>query len=109
MHTAIPSPRISTIWPRLSRRWRLLRLRQVRYGTRASANILAASQRFGVSAPLIASVLADERTRLDAADHVQDWLLRLSLRLPERLAKSLLSALERGFGRSMDSFSLGRR
>ncbi|WP_019011800.1 hypothetical protein [Deinococcus aquatilis] len=83
------------------------RLRQVSFDSRTLATIRQAAKRFKVPAPLIASVLADERIRLNLLDHVQDKLLRLSVRLPERSAHRLLGLLTWLCGRDVDTFSLG--
>ncbi|WP_155300408.1 MULTISPECIES: hypothetical protein [Deinococcus] len=88
--------------------WRLLRLRHVSFDASARADIQQAAGRYRVPAPLIASVLADERTRLDLFDRVQDRLMRLSLRLPTSASSALLAVLERICGRDVDTFSLGR-
>ncbi|MFC3832906.1 MULTISPECIES: hypothetical protein [Deinococcus] len=88
--------------------WRLLRLRQVTFDAPARAAIRQAAGRYQMPAPLIASVLADERTRLDVLDRVQDSLMRLSARLPEPASRALLAALEWVCRRPVDSFSLGR-
>lgn len=88
--------------------WRQLRLRQVNFGEQARAATWQAAGRYRVPASLIASVLADERTRLDLLDRIQDTLMRLSVRLPHRASSALLAALERVCHRPVDSFSLGQ-
>lgn len=103
--------------PQLLRPWPLLgatdfittlRLRQVTFNAELRADIQQAGERYGVPAALIASVLADERVRLNVADRVQDRVMRLSLRLPDAGAGQLLGLAERLCGRSVDTFSLGR-
>lgn len=95
-------------WTEVQQWRREMRLRQVIFGAQAQREIVQASEQFGVPAALIAGILADERVRLDAADHVQNALMRLSLVLPAGAENVLIGSLERLCGRSTDSFSLGR-
>jgi len=95
-------------WNRLQQLRRELRLRQVIFSAQAQHEIVQAAEQFKVPAALIASVLADERTRLDAADHLQSVLMRLSFTLSPRRADLLIAFIERVCGRSVESFSLGR-
>lgn len=95
-------------WTRVQQWRRELRLRQVVFGAQTQREIVWAGQQFDVSPSLIASILADERVRLDAADHVQNALMRLSLMLPAWAENALMNRVERLCGRSTESFSLGR-
>ncbi|UWX63552.1 hypothetical protein [Deinococcus rubellus] len=95
-------------WIQVQQWRREMRLRQVVFGAQMQREIVRAGGQFDVPATLIASILADERTRLDTADHVQNALMRLSLLLPAWAERPLLHALERLCGRRTESFSLGR-
>ena len=89
-------------------RWNALRLRQVAFDTRTRLHIQQAAAEYRVSPGLIASILADERLRLDPADRLQDKLMRLGERLPEAWRERLLNLLEKALGRSAETFSLGQ-
>lgn len=89
-------------------RWNALRLRQVTFDSQTRHNIQQAAEEYRVQPGLIASILADERLRLDLADRVQDKLLRLGERLPEAWRARLLHLLEKALGRSAETFSLGQ-
>ncbi|GHF57853.1 hypothetical protein HNQ07_003964 [Deinococcus metalli] len=87
--------------------WSHLRLRQVTFDRPATIAVHDAAARHGVSAALVASVLADERTRLDLADRVQNLVMRGACALPRRARHWLLEQVERACGRPVESFSLG--
>lgn len=70
--------------------------------------VLEAAAEYRVSPTLIASILADERRRLDPADWLQDKLLRLGQMLPEKRQRLMDAGLEKLCGRPVDTFSLGR-
>ncbi|GHF61591.1 hypothetical protein HNQ07_004180 [Deinococcus metalli] len=87
--------------------WSHLRLRQVTFDRPALTAVHAAADQFDVSAALVASVLADERVRLDLADRVQDRVMRVTRTLPARARYWLVEQVERACGRPVESFSLG--
>ena len=89
-------------------RWRTLRLRQITFDAQTRRDIQSAAEQYQIPSALIASILADERVRLDLADRVQEKVLRLSLKLPTGVAGPLVAAVERVCGRPVDTFSLGR-
>ncbi|TSA79509.1 hypothetical protein FNU79_17845 [Deinococcus detaillensis] len=95
-------------WTQVQQWRREMRLRQVIFSAQTQREIVQAGQQFGISPALIASILADERTRLDAADHFQNALMRLSMLLPDWAEQLLIQSIERACGRSVDTFSLGR-
>lgn len=91
-----------------TQRWNALRLRQITFDSQTRHNIQQAAEEYCVPPGLIASILADERLRLDLADRVQDKLLRLSEQLPAPWRERLFHLLEKVLGRSADTFSLGQ-
>lgn len=84
------------------------RLRQVTFNAELRADIQRAAGRYNLAPALIASVLADERVRLNAADRIQDRVMRLANALPSVQGQRLLNLAERLCGRSAETFSLGR-
>lgn len=84
------------------------RLRQVTFDAELRADIQRAAERYNLAPALIASVLADERVRLNAADRIQDRAMRLAYALPPVQGQRLLDLAERLCGRSAETFSLGR-
>ncbi|MBI0447223.1 hypothetical protein [Deinococcus sp. DB0503] len=85
-----------------------IQLHRVQFSEADWQAIRTAARRYGLPAPLIAAVLADERVRLDAHDHLQDVLLHAVASLPERLLPVLRRWVERLAGRPAETFSLGR-
>lgn len=91
----------------LTARWDALKLRQVTFDTRTRQDIMRAAAEFQVSPALIASIMADEKVRLDLADRLKNSLMRLVNGLPAVWAKRLTQLTEKGLGRSADTLSLG--
>jgi hypothetical protein len=88
--------------------WSVLRLRLVQFDTSTREQTHLAAEEFGISAELIASVLADEFVRRDGWDLIQEGLVRLGLHLQSQVARRYWQMLEAACGRPVTTFSLGR-
>ncbi len=95
------------LWPKPSA-WMVLRLRLVVFDAPTREQIHLAADEFGMSAELIASVMADEYVSRDGWDLIQDALMRLGLHLNGGVSAVYWWLLERACGRPVESFSLGR-